>query len=244
MSASDNADTMAPKTATEVVDRPMTLVGAISMARGKRQADLLFGRRVARHMGLYRTSLPQEPEAKTSVNELPKVMDAVKKRICCRDAIERVKSHFVGRYETASLVFGWAHFDVGHDSRTLIANILDFVRKPHIRYFKVGVSQCPLWRMITCEGGGPHGSMTAHHPYWDRMCILAIEYGEMSGRFESEIVEAFKDDADPYIKNKFLNYADGGYGTIRTGLPTFVYLIANFEFATDVEPGVSEPLLM
>ena len=56
MSASDNADTMAPKTATKVVDRPMALVGAISMAQRKRQADLLFGRRVARHMGLYRTS--------------------------------------------------------------------------------------------------------------------------------------------------------------------------------------------
>ena len=137
--ASSNAPDLAPKTAAEVGSRPMTL-GRTTRSQRKRQAELLFGKRVAPHMGLYHS---QEPAAKKSVEEPLELMDADGKRLCCVDAIRGIKDYFGEPYDTASLIFDWSLFQVSSEVKMLVTKITILLRCRTLRVSKLACRKVP-----------------------------------------------------------------------------------------------------
>ena len=83
-------------------------------------------------------------------------------------------------------MFDWSEFECDHTVHSLAKSTRLIATMSYGS--KIGVTTCPLWRHVTCDGEGPNGSMTSHYPTFNRIFILACDFGATGGFLEKTLI--------------------------------------------------------
>ena len=194
----------------------------VAKADLKRSCNLIWGRRVARNMGMYGEPFPVEKDC--DVEKEPRFIDLAEKRSKVSKTIKYIKAHDNDRIQ----MYDWSEYDERHDCASLLNSILIICSLPKVLHIKVGITTCPRWRMVACQGCGPNGSMQAHvYSGWNHCFVLDLEYGDYAALLEQEAIA----DLRASSCKKPCNIRDGGDGTARDLAPTYVYVAAKVNSA-------------
>ena len=194
----------------------------VAKADIKRSCKLIWGRRVARNLGIYAEVSPVATDC--DVETKPRFMDLAKKRSKVSETIKFIKMYDSDHVQ----MYDWSEYDEQHTCISLLNSILIICNLPEVTHIKIGVTTCVQWRMVACQGCGPNGSMQAHiHSGWNHCFVLAMEYGEVAAFMETQAI------ADLRALNckKLCNIRDGGDGTIRDLAPMYIYVAAKVKSA-------------
>ncbi len=195
----------------------------ISRSDRKRTAELLFGAKVSKSMGLFHAKIEaenfaeeKEPTVKMSKSRKVEVVGRAIRSITtqcasmgCPNAVE---------------MFDWSEFEYVHTKESILAALTTIATWPFISDLKIGITTCPLWRMVTCNKKGPNSSMKPHFPVYNYVFIVSLDYGNVSAFWEKSAIAALRKADDVRIRDELANIKSGGDGTVRAYLPTYLYV--------------------
>ena len=212
------ADRLGNMATSEAASRPMQLGHNFSK---RKWAQVMWGKGPSKHMGFY-TTLETPTKTPRQIEPLLQFADNADKKQAVRHAIARVKRHFEFDDSFKVQMFDWSEFECDHTVHSLAKSTRLIATMSY--GFKIGVTTCPLWRHVTCDGEGPNGSMTSHYPTFNRIFILACDFGAAVGFLEKTLIAHTR--ACKQSQGKLLNVNPGNDGTIRERMLTFLYVVA------------------
>ncbi len=194
----------------------------ISRDAPQRTAKLVFGPRVAPYMGITRYSAEQPPAVVAKPTPIQHAMSDGRKRElaaskmneCTRDLSEDRCERIV-----------WRLFSCTTDVEAIVAKCLTIANTPGTTAVKVGVSQCPIWRMFWCKG---QNKMIPHGEAWRFLHVLALVFGDAAASLEAGSIDRLRQPSG--CPSKIENVLDGGDGPIRPHKLYWVYCISQTEY--------------
>ncbi len=200
----------------------------VPLAKRRRSYELIFGKEVSKHMGLFHTVLPQG--AIEVEEEPPFRLDLCRSRKIVSSTIREIKGYFGKRDDPHGMnMFDWSEYEATHTCESMLNSLIGICKLDEIKCMKVGIATCPLWRMTTCDGKGPHKSMISHWQEYNYVYILLVEHSRVAAFREKYAIKGLRDSDDPCVQKKVRNIKDGADGTIRDHIPMYLYAACKLE---------------